>query len=156
MTLEPGLRYSRIYYGVPASAGGAVSAGYFAPSILGTYRLTSRDAFRASFADSLQFIGTEFVYRLNSTTYDPQLNGAQAYQPDRNNETDYHYEHEFDSNTSLKLGPYLRVSNNYLSSYAPFLGLQTRNVDPAIRRPRAFEQHRNSLSRGGVRIQSPR
>ena len=130
LTLEPGLRYSRLYYGVPANAGGSVSAGYFAPSILGTYRVGSRDAFRASFADSLQFIGTEFVYRLHSTTYDPQTNGAQAYQPVRNNVTDFQYEHEFDANTSLKVGPYYRLSNNYLSSYAPFEGFKPGTAIP--------------------------
>lgn len=124
LTLEPGLRYSRIFYGVPGYAGGPVSTGYFAPSILGTYRLTSRDALRYSFADSLQFIGTEFVYRLHSSTYDPQLNGPLAYQPVRNNVTDFQYERDFDANTTLKVGPYYRESDNYLSSYTPFIGFK--------------------------------
>ncbi len=130
LTLEPGLRYSRINYGVPSVAGGTVSAGYLAPSILGTYRLSSHDALRYSFADSLQFIGTEFVYRLNSATYNPRLRGAQAYQPVRNNVTDFQYEHEFDANTSLKVGPYYRASNNYLSSYSPFTGFKAGTSIP--------------------------
>jgi hypothetical protein len=124
LTLEPGLRYSRIFYGVPPSDGGAVSAQFYAPSILGTYRVGQKSAFRFSYATSGQYIGTEFVYRLNSGTYNPEINGSNAYQPQVNHVTDFQYEHEFDSNTSLKVGPYYRDTNNYLSSYQPFLGFK--------------------------------
>jgi hypothetical protein len=124
LTLEPGLRWSRIFYGVPPSDGGAVSAQFYAPSILGTYRVGQKSAFRFSYATSGQYIGTEFVYRLNSSTYDPATNGAGAYQPQINRVTDFQFEHEFDSTTSLKFGPFYRNTNNYLSSFTPFLGFR--------------------------------
>lgn len=122
LTLQPGLHYGRIFYGVPSADGGATSAGVFSPSLSGTARLDRKNALRFSYASSGQFIGTEFVYRLNSTTYDPAKNGTNAYQPTRNNVTDLQFEHSFDPNTSLKVGPYYRLSNNYLAIYSPFLG----------------------------------
>jgi len=124
LTLEPGLRWSRIFYGVPPTDGGAVSAQFYAPSILGTYRIGQKSALRFSWATSGQYIGTEFVYRLNSSTYNPVTNGANAYQPQVNHVTDFQFEHEFNPTTSIKFGPYYRTTDNYLSSYEPFLGFK--------------------------------
>ncbi len=124
LTLEPGLRWSRLYYDVPPAAGGTESAQFYAPSILGTYRIGSKSAVRFSYATSGQYIGTEFVYRLGSSTYDPAKNGAQAFQPQVNHVTDFQFEHEFDSTTSLKFGPYYRATDNYLSVFSPFIGFR--------------------------------
>ncbi len=123
-TVQPGLRWSRIFYGIPAAAGGPVSAGFFAPSFVGTYRFNPKNVVRYSWSTSGQFIGSTFVYQLNNLTYDPAVNGAQAYQPSVNHIMDIQLEHAFDPQTSLRFGPYYRVTNNYPAAYQPFLGLK--------------------------------
>ncbi len=82
-TIEPGLRYSRISYAIPAQPnftsakqpngvpGGTASTDFIAPSLLGTYRFDPNDVARFSYSTTGQFIGTEFVYRLGSCTYNP-------------------------------------------------------------------------------------
>ena len=121
-TFEPGLRYSGMNYSFGPAQNGPKSAYFLAPSILGTYRMNPKNAFRFSYAESGQFIGTEFVYRLNSSTYNPVTNGPDAYQPQINHVTDFQWEHQFDPDTSLRIGPYYRATNNYLGFFTPFLG----------------------------------
>ncbi|MDQ6932186.1 MAG: TonB-dependent receptor [Candidatus Eremiobacteraeota bacterium] len=134
-TFQPGLRYQRIYYSIPANPqivtpiqpngvpGGVVSTGFLAPSFLGTYRINTANALRYSYATTAQFIGTEFVYRYGSTTYNPFYIPANAppntYKPTVNTSFDLQLEHQFDANTSMKVGPYYRFSNNYLAIYSP-------------------------------------
>jgi hypothetical protein len=121
-TLEPGIRQSTIFYGIGSDFGGPKSTAFIAPSFLGTYRINPANALRFSYAESAQYIGTEFVYRLNSTTYNPLVNSEDSYQPQLNHVTDLQWEHQFDANTSLKVGPYYRATNNYLGFFTPFLG----------------------------------
>jgi len=123
-TLQPGLRWSRIFYGIPAAAGGPVSAGFFAPSLVGTYRLNPKNAFRYSWSTSGQFIGSTFVYQLNNLTYDPAVNGPNAIEPSVNHIMDFQWEHAFDHETTLRFGPYYRATDNYPAAYQPFLGLK--------------------------------
>ena len=141
-TFEPGLRYSRAYYAIPAEPqltgpfqpngipGGTVSTGFLAPSFLGTYRINPNNVIRYSYATTGQYIGTEFVYRLNSTSYNPFYIPADAngnpgpttgYKPQVNTSFDLQWEHQFDPNTSLKIGPYYRFSNNYLAIFSPLI-----------------------------------
>ncbi len=120
-TFQPGIRYSMIYYGIPQEFGGGKSVGFLAPSILGTYRMNASNAFRFSYAESGQFIGTEFVYRLHNTTYNPAKNTEQSYQPQINHVTDFQWEHQFNADTSLKIGPYYRATNNYLGIFTPIV-----------------------------------
>ncbi len=135
LTIQPGLRYSRIYYSIPRNPqlvtdrqpngvpGGVVSTGFIAPSLLGTYRINPNNVMRFSYATTGQFIGTEFVYRYNSTRYNPFYIPANAppnsYKPTVNTTFDLQLEHQFDANTSLKFGPYYRFSNNYLGIFTP-------------------------------------
>jgi len=134
-TFQPGLRYQRIYYSIPANPeitsprqptgvpGGVVSTGFLAPSILGTYRINPDNVVRFSYATTAQFIGTEFVYRYGSTRYNPFYIPKNAppntYQPTVNTTYDLQLEHQIDANTSVKFGPYYRFSNNYLALYSP-------------------------------------
>lgn len=136
-TFEPGLRYSRIYYSIPANPqlidvrnpngvpGGVVSTGFLAPSLLGTYRLNPSNVIRFSYATTGQFIGTEFVYRYGSRTYNPfyipKSLIPSSYKPTVNTSFDLQIEHQIDANTSLKFGPYYRFSNNYLAIYTPIV-----------------------------------
>ncbi|HTU71844.1 MAG TPA: TonB-dependent receptor [Candidatus Baltobacteraceae bacterium] len=121
-TLEPGIRWSRDYYGVPAYAGGTVSAGFFAPSLVGTYRMNSNNVFRYSYSVTANYVGSIFLYELNNPTFNPQLNGSQAYQPALNHMVDFQWEHAFNPETTLRFGPYWRTTSSYPSFYAPFLG----------------------------------
>ncbi len=124
-TISPGIRWSRIFYGLPADAGGTISAGFFAPSLTGTYRVNPKNVIRYSWSTSAQFIGTDNVYQLNNLTYDPGYNGsAQEYQPSVNHIMDAQWEHAFDQNTSLRFGPYYRATDNYPAAYNPFIGFK--------------------------------
>lgn len=134
-TFQPGLRYQRIYYSIPANPeitstrqpngvpGGVLSTSFLAPSLLGTYRINPANVVRYSYSTTAQFIGTEFVYRYGSRTYNPFYippNAApNTYKPTVNTSFDLQLEHQIDANTSLKFGPYYRFSNNYLAIYSP-------------------------------------
>ena len=141
-TFEPGLRYSRAYYAIPAeptltdvflpngTPGGTASVGFLAPSFLGTYRFGLNDVLRYSYSTTGQFIGTEFVYRLGSTTYNPFYTGVDAngnpippnsIKPQVNSSFDLQWEHQLNADTSVKIGPYYRFSNNYLASFSPLI-----------------------------------
>jgi len=130
-TFEPGIRRTDMFYGFGPNTGGPPhSVSFLAPSVLGTYRMNPSNAFRFSYAESGQFIGTEFVYRLGSGTYNPAVNGEDAFQPQINHVTDFQWEHQFDANTSLKIGPYYRATNNYLGFFTPFLGFKPGTTVP--------------------------
>ena len=137
-TIEPGLRYSMISYAIPNQpaltstaqpngvAGGSISTKFLAPSLLGTYRMDPNDVIRWSYSTTGQFIGTEFVYRLGSCTYNPfcinpDTGKTPNLDPQVNTSFDLQYEKQLSSNTSFKIGPYYRFSNNYLADFAPLL-----------------------------------
>jgi hypothetical protein len=121
-TLTPGLRWSRYFWGVPADAGGTVSSQYWAPSLVGTYRANFNNVFRFSYAESGAFPGSTFVYEVNNPTFNPGLNGAQAYQPAINHMLDFQWEHAFSPGTTLRFGPYWRSTDSYPAFYTPFIG----------------------------------
>ena len=150
-TFQPGLRYSRAYYAIPAepqltgpfqpngTPGGTVSVGFLAPSLLGTYRFDPDNVIRYSYSTTGQFIGTEFVYRYGSSTYNPfflkkDANGnpepATSYQPQVNSSFDLQWEHQFNPSTSFKIGPYYRFSNNYLAVYSPLIAGGGNGIAP--------------------------
>jgi hypothetical protein len=84
------------------------------------------DVIRWSYSTTGQFIGTEFVYRLGSCTYNPfcinsTTGKTPGLDPQVNSSFDLQYERQLSSNTSLKVGPYYRFSNNYLASFAPVI-----------------------------------
>ncbi len=121
-TLQPGLNYTREYYGFPAYVGGGLNSGFIAPSLAGTYRINNANVIRYSFAESGSFPGSVFVYELNNPTFDPGINGASSIEPAINRMTDLGYEHQFNSLTSLRFTAYTRNTDNYPSFYTPFLG----------------------------------
>ena len=139
-TVQPGLRYSRMFYAIPAQPtvntatqpngvpGGTSSVGFLAPSLLGTYRFGFNDVLRWSYSTTGQFIGTEFVYRRGSCTYNPfcinpDSGKTPSNDPQVNTSFDMQWEHQINSNTSLRVGPYYRFSNNYLAVYSPLISL---------------------------------
>jgi hypothetical protein len=121
-TIEPGIRWSSYSWGVPPSAGGPVSSQYWAPSIVGTERANFNNVFRFSYAESGTFPGSTFVYEVNNPTFNPGLNGSQAYQPAINRMIDFQWEHAFSPGTTLRFGPYWRSTDSYPAFYTPFIG----------------------------------
>jgi hypothetical protein len=140
-TLEPGVRYQREWYGlptIPASGSftgshGSVSVGAWAPTFAGTYRAGPNDVIRYSWGDTQSFIGTEFVWRISGnnntpTFYNPLQPGA-AVAPQINHSADLMWEHQFDATTSLRVGPWLRHTDNYFEEYNPIIGYDS-NGEP--------------------------
>jgi Carboxypeptidase regulatory-like domain len=132
-TLQPGVRWSRDFYGVPAYAGGTVSAGYILPTLAGTYRINYNNVIRFSYSDTATFTGSTYVYELNNPTFDPGLNGPTAYEPALNHIVDVGFEHQFNPETSLRFTAYTRATNNYPDFYTPFNGFipGTNEWEPA-------------------------
>ena len=143
--LEPGLRYSRIYYGAPQSEGGPVSVGLYNPTFSGTYRVDAANAFRFSYGNSSTFIPSAYIYRTyphgyvnfsgcpggagaclvpgptTNDAYNPAVNGA-SFAPELIQSTDLMWEHQFNPTTSLRFGPWYNNSRGYYTSYAPLKG----------------------------------
>jgi hypothetical protein len=126
-TLQPGLRWSRIWYGLPKSAspGGSISVGAFNPTFAGTYRANASNVLRFSYGATQSFIGTEFVYRARNdggaTPYNPKRPGL-SFQPQLNHNADLMLEHTFAPGTSLRFGPWYRHSTGYFQLYRPVIG----------------------------------
>ncbi len=126
-TLEPGLRWSRIWYGLSKSVspGGSISTGAFNPTFAGTYRANPANVVRFSYGATQSFIGSEFVFRARddggANTYDPSRGGF-SYQPQLNHNADLMLEHTFGPGTSLRFGPWYRHSTGYLQLYRPVIG----------------------------------
>jgi hypothetical protein len=116
-TLEPGLRYGEGHYFFPGSK--VVTA--LSPTFAGTYRASRNDVVRYSYGNTQNFIGSLYVYRQNSTTYNPNTSGGQ-YGPEVNHAADLMWEHQVDHATSLRVGPYVRSTSNYYALYQPYLG----------------------------------
>ena len=128
-TLDPGLRYQRIYYGDPR---GSFSVGLYNPTFSGTYRANENNVFRFSLGNSSDFIGSAYVYRncvhLNcgpgvttNPSYDPKKPGVSV-SPQINHSADFMWEHQIDPNTSLRFGPWYSSANNYYESFKPVIG----------------------------------
>jgi hypothetical protein len=134
-TLQPGIRYQREWYGLPvmapipgvfAGSFGSYSVGAWAPTFAGTYRMGTNDVLRYSWGDTQSFIGTEFTWRIDGvnvrpTFYNPNTPGA-AVEPQINHSADLMWEHQFDSTTSLRVGPWIRHTDNYFEEYNPIIG----------------------------------
>ena len=117
-TVEPGLRYQRGYYAFP----GSHVVSILSPTLGATYRANPSTVVRASYGNTSNFIGSLYVYRQYSTTFNPVTKGG-SYDPQVNHSADLMLEHQFDRNTSIRVGPYVRRTTNYYSLYKPFLGL---------------------------------
>jgi hypothetical protein len=124
-TLEPGVRYQRMWYGIPAYAGGAVSVGAWIPTFAGTYRINVNNVLRFSWGDTASFVGTAYVFRQGNGFYTPG-NAGTTFDPQINHDSELMWEHQFADGTSLRVGPWYRSTDNYIQEYNPIIG-----VDPA-------------------------
>ena len=135
-TIEPGLRYQREWYGIPAirnstdfSTAKSLSVGSWIPTVAGTYRVNDNNVIRFSYGDTAAFVGTAYVWRISSnntqpTFYNPFAQGA-AVAPQINHSADLMWEHQFAPNTSLKFGPWIRHTDNYFEEYNPIIGFDS-------------------------------
>lgn len=135
-TLEPGLRYQREWYGIPTipnstlfSMAHSLSVGSWIPTFAGTYRVNDNNVVRFSYGNTAAFIGTNYVWRISSnhtqpSFYNPFAPGA-AVAPQINHTADLMWEHQFSPNTSLKIGPWIRHTDNYFEEYNPILGFDS-------------------------------
>ncbi|MBC5825709.1 MAG: TonB-dependent receptor [Candidatus Eremiobacteraeota bacterium] len=120
LLLQPGVRYDREWYGVP---GLAFSAGGYSPRFAGTYGFDDANVVRFSYGTTDNLIGSGYVYRQGSGTYNPGKPNFSA-QPQINHSADLMFEHQFrDQVTSLRAGPWYHKTDNYYSYFNPVIGL---------------------------------
>ncbi|HTJ26922.1 MAG TPA: TonB-dependent receptor [Candidatus Limnocylindria bacterium] len=119
-TLDPGLRYSEGLYEFP----GSHPITMLTPTFSGTYRINPRNVLRYSYADTSNYVGTLYVYRQNSTTYNPGATDS-SYDPQLNHSAEVMWEHALNPSTSFRFGPWMRSTSNYFALYRPFLGYNT-------------------------------
>jgi hypothetical protein len=127
-TLEPGLRWERMYYDYPAHtvgktsyAAGPYAVGILNPTFAGTYTFDPKNVVRASWTDSTSFVGTAYVYRDGSATYNP--GGTFSAAPTLFHSADLMFEHQFDPNTSIRIGPWWNRASNVFFTYRPVLSI---------------------------------
>ncbi len=129
--LEPGVRWQRMYYDYPASTIGGVSypagpysVGVWNPTFAATYTMNNHNVIRGSWTDSTSFVGTAYIWREGSSEYNP--GGIFSANPTIFHSADLMWEHEFDPDTSLRIGPYWNKATNVFYTYRPVL-----SVNPA-------------------------
>ena len=113
--ISPGLLFQRMNYDYP---GGPFSSAIWNPTFSAAYTAGTHDVIRGSFTDSNTFIGTSYVWRVGSSIYNPGINTFSA-SPTLMHSMDMQWEHQFDSRTSMKVGPYFWKSSNVFYLYKP-------------------------------------
>jgi hypothetical protein len=117
---DPGVRYSQGHYAFP----GGKTVEAINPTLSGTYRINNGNVLRYSYGTTSNFIGTAYVYRAGGGTYA----NTQDYSPQLTHSADFQWEHDFDRSTSMRVGPYIRTTNNYYALYRPYLGVNSSGV----------------------------
>lgn len=118
--LSPGLAYATEHYGCPVS--GCTTQHALNPTFNGTYTFDPRNVLRFSYGNTSSFIGTVYVYREASSTYNPSTSGF-SYDPQINHSADLMFEHEFADGTTLRAGPYYNSTDNYFQEYTPIVNV---------------------------------
>ena len=121
--IDPGVLYQRMAYDYP---GGPYSTGIWNPTFSLTYNMGLNDVIRGSYTDSTSFVGTGYVYREGSSVYNP--GGTFSANPTIIHSADIQFEHQFDSNTSIRVGPYFNKASNIFELYRPVLSISPSGV----------------------------
>ncbi|HEY9085622.1 MAG TPA: TonB-dependent receptor [Candidatus Tyrphobacter sp.] len=118
--LEPGMLYAARRYAFP---NGGATVAIWNPTFNGTYQFDSRDVLRFSYGDTSSFIGTAYVYlRPDSLISRNPLEPGASFSPQLNHMADVMWEHQFDAETSMRIGPWIEKTSNYYESYRPIIG----------------------------------
>ncbi|HZZ65116.1 MAG TPA: TonB-dependent receptor, partial [Candidatus Baltobacteraceae bacterium] len=117
LMVDPGLTYAQMHYGYP---NGGKTQSIVNPVFNGTYTFDPYNALRFSYGNTSSFVGTGYVYRENSGTYNP-ANAGFAFAPQINHSSDLMFEHDFGDNTTIRVGPWYNKTTNYYESYSPVI-----------------------------------
>lgn len=136
--LDPGVMFQRMYYDYPASTvngvakpAGPISEDVINPTLSATWTINSKNVLRGSFTDSNSFVGTGYVYRQGSTYYSPgnaTSGGVFNAAPTLIHSYDLMWEHQFDANTSLKVGPYFNKASNIFEISRPINSIDSNGI----------------------------
>ncbi|MBV8638274.1 MAG: TonB-dependent receptor [Candidatus Eremiobacteraeota bacterium] len=121
---EPGVRWQRMYYDYPESsigAAGPYSVGIWNPTFAATYTMNNKNVIRGSWTDSTSFVGTAYVWREGSSVFNP--GGEFSANPTIFHSGDLMWEHEFDPDTSIRIGPYWNKASNVFYEFRPVLSI---------------------------------
>jgi hypothetical protein len=113
--LDPGLAYAQEHYGYP---NGGKTQTVINPTFNGTYTFDPNNVLRFSYGNTSSFVGSGYVYREGSSTYNPNQSGF-AFEPQINHSADLMFEHQFGDNTSMRFGPWVNRTSNYFEQYTP-------------------------------------
>jgi hypothetical protein len=122
--VDPGVLYQRMEYDYP---GGPYGVGIWNPTFSLTYTMGLKDVIRGSYTDSTSFVGTGYVYRVGSSYYNPGSSTFSA-SPTIVHSYDLQWEHQFDPNTSLRIGPYFNKASNIFRVYRPLLSISASGI----------------------------
>lgn len=142
LLVSPGLYWSRIWYGAPASLGGSRSNGLVNPTFSGTWTFDPSNVLRFSYGNASSFIGSAYLYR----SYPVGPNGlpvpnsgygvphGASSNPEIVQSADLMLEHAFNSSTTLRIGPWFNNSVGYYENYRVLKGIinGTPQYGPAI------------------------
>lgn len=132
--LDPGVMFQRMYYDYPAyggKPGGPISEDIINPTFSATWTMNTKNVLRASFTNSNSFVGTGYVYRQGSSVYAPGNatdGGIFNAAPTIIHSMDLMWEHQFDSNTSLKVGPYFNKASDIFEISRPVLSVDPNGI----------------------------
>jgi hypothetical protein len=155
LLIAPGLLYQRMAYDYPqttdatgkvTAAGGPYGVSIYNPTFALTYTADPKNVIRGSFTDSTSFVGTGYVYRQGSSVYSPgagTTGGTFSAKPTIIHSYDLQYEHQFDSNTSFRIGPYFNKASNIFQIIRPVTSVSSTgqvHYGPAVAVNGGFRQ----------------
>ena len=126
--LTPGLAYAQEHYGYP---GGGKTQHAINPTFNGTYTFNADNVVRFSYGNTSSFVGSGYVYRTGSGTYNPNKSNF-AFSPQLNHSADLMFEHNFGDGTTLRLGPWMNKTTNYYESYRPVVSTNPYKLGPSV------------------------
>lgn len=126
--LTPGLAYAQEHYGYP---NGGATQKIWNPTFNGTYTFDPDNVLRFSYGNTSSFVGSGYVYRTGSGTYNPNKSGF-AFSPQQNHSADLMWEHNFGNGTTMRIGPWWNKTTNYFESYRPIVSTNPFKLGPSV------------------------
>jgi len=126
--LSPGVAYAQEHYAFP---NGGATQRIINPTFNGTYTFNPDNVVRFSYGNTSSFVGTGYVYRTGSGTYNPNKSNF-AFAPQLNHSSDLMFEHNFGDGTTMRIGPWLNKTTNYYESYRPVVSTNPYKLGPSV------------------------